>query len=33
VNVNALLPSGPGSCERLSNQAHMTGIPVEIEKL
>lgn len=30
VNVNRLLPSGPGSYEKLSNQAHMTGIPVEI---
>jgi anaerobic selenocysteine-containing dehydrogenase len=33
VNVNHLLPSGPGSYEKLSNQAHMTGIPVEIEKI
>ncbi len=30
VNSNALLPSGPGSFEPLSNQAHMTGIPVEV---
>ena len=30
VNANALLPSGPGSFEPLSNQAHMTGIPVEV---
>jgi anaerobic selenocysteine-containing dehydrogenase len=30
VNVNALLPSGPGSYEPLSNQAHMTGIRVEV---
>lgn len=30
VNCNALLPSGPGSFEPLSNQAHMTGIPVEV---
>ncbi len=30
VNVNALLPSGVGSFEPLSNQAHMTGIPVEV---
>lgn len=30
TNVNTLLPSGPGSYEKLSNQAHMTGIPVEI---
>ena len=33
VNVNQLLPSGPGSYEPLSNQAHMTGIPVEITSL
>ncbi|MEM7018214.1 MAG: molybdopterin-dependent oxidoreductase [Pseudomonadota bacterium] len=32
VNANALLPSGPGSFEPLSNQAFMTGIPVQIEK-
>ena len=31
VNVNALLPSGVGSFEPLSNQAHMTGIPVEVQ--
>ena len=30
VNPNVLLPSGPGSFEPLSSQAHMTGIPVEI---
>lgn len=30
VNCNALLPSGPDSFEPLSNQAHMTGIPVEV---
>ncbi|MEM8768096.1 MAG: molybdopterin-dependent oxidoreductase [Pseudomonadota bacterium] len=30
VNCNALLPSGPGSFEPLSNQAHMTGVPVEV---
>ena len=30
INVNALLPSGPGSYEKLSNQAHMTGIPVRV---
>ena len=30
VNVNKLLPSGPGSFEPLSGQAHMTGIPVEV---
>ena len=31
VNVNRLLPIGPGSYEPLSNQAHMTGIPVEVD--
>ena len=30
ANPNALLPSGPGSFEPLSNQSHMTGIPVEV---
>ena len=30
-NANDLLPSGPGSYEKVSNQAFMTGIPVEIE--
>jgi anaerobic selenocysteine-containing dehydrogenase len=30
VNCNALLPSGPGSFDPLSNQSHMTGIPVEV---
>ena len=30
VNCNVLLPSGPDSFEPLSNQAHMTGIPVEV---
>ena len=30
VNVNRLLPSGPGSFDPLSNQAWMTGIPVTI---
>jgi anaerobic selenocysteine-containing dehydrogenase len=30
VNVNVLLPSGPGSYETVSNQAHMTGIAVEV---
>lgn len=29
-NVNVLLPQGRGSFEKLSNQAHMTGIPVEV---
>jgi len=31
VNTNALLPTGPGSYEKLSNQSFMTGIPVEVE--
>lgn len=31
INVNQLLPTGPGSFEKLSNQAHMTGINVEVE--
>jgi anaerobic selenocysteine-containing dehydrogenase len=31
VNANDLLPSGPGSYEKLSNQAFMTGIPVSVE--
>lgn len=30
VNTNVLLPSGPGSYEKLSNQAHMTGVPVTV---
>ena len=30
VNCNLLLPSGPGSFEPLSNQAHMTGIRVHV---
>lgn len=33
VNVNELLPSGPGSYEKISNQAHMTGISVSLQKL
>jgi anaerobic selenocysteine-containing dehydrogenase len=32
VNCNVLLPSGPGSFDPLSNQAHMTGIPVEVRR-
>lgn len=31
ANQNALLPSGVGSFDRLSNQAFMTGVPVEVE--
>ncbi len=30
TNPNALLPTGPGSYEPLSSQAHMTGIPVTV---
>lgn len=33
VNCNVLLPSGPGSFEPLSSQAHMTGIAVEVAPL
>jgi anaerobic selenocysteine-containing dehydrogenase len=33
ANANALLPTGPGSFEPLSNQAFMTGVPVELEAL
>mgnify|MGYP005853239221 FL=1 len=33
VNPNALLPIGPGSFERLSSQAFMTGVPVELAPL
>ena len=29
-NVNILLPTGPGSFEKLSNQAFMTGILVTV---
>jgi anaerobic selenocysteine-containing dehydrogenase len=32
VNVNRLLPTGPGSYDPLSNMAHMTGIPVEVRR-
>lgn len=32
ANVNALLPSGPGSYEKLSNQAHMTGVVVQVSR-
>jgi hypothetical protein len=30
VNVNRLLPSGPGSYEEYSSMAFMVGIPVEV---
>jgi anaerobic selenocysteine-containing dehydrogenase len=33
VNANALLPTGPGSFDPLSNQAHMTGVPVDVAPL
>ena len=33
VNASALLPSGRGSFEPLSSQAHMTGVPVEVAAL
>jgi anaerobic selenocysteine-containing dehydrogenase len=32
VNPNALLPTGEGSFEPLSSQAHMTGIPVQVHR-
>jgi anaerobic selenocysteine-containing dehydrogenase len=32
VNVNRLLPSGPGSYETYSNMAFMVGVPVEVER-
>jgi anaerobic selenocysteine-containing dehydrogenase len=31
VNANDLLPSGPGSYEKLSNQTFMIGIPVSVK--
>ena len=30
ANPNAVLPTGPGSFEPLSSQAHMTGIRVRV---
>jgi len=33
ANPNALLPTGDGSYEPLSSQAHMTGIPVSVRAL
>ncbi len=33
VNANRLLPSGPDSFERLSNQAFMTRIPVSLDRI
>lgn len=32
-NANNLLPSGPGSFEKISNQSFMTGIPVAVEAI
>ena len=32
VNCNVLLPAGAGSFEPLSNQAHMTGVAVEVAR-
>jgi anaerobic selenocysteine-containing dehydrogenase len=32
VNVNKLMPIGPGSYERLSNMSHMNGVVVHVEK-
>lgn len=31
-NPNALLPTGPGSFEPLSSQAHMTGVAVDVRR-
>ena len=33
VNVNLLMPTGPGSFEPLSHMSHMTGVPVTVEKV
>ena len=33
VNVNRLVPTGPGSYEPLSNMSHMNGVPVEVERV
>jgi anaerobic selenocysteine-containing dehydrogenase len=33
ANQNALLPTGPGSFDPLSNQAFMTGVPVEVVRI
>ena len=32
VNCNYLLPSGPDSYDRYSNQAFMSGIPIQVVK-
>ena len=31
VNANKLMPTGPGTYEKLSNMSHMTGVAVEVE--
>ncbi len=33
VNSNRLLPTGAGSFEPLSSQAHMTGVPIEVSPI
>jgi anaerobic selenocysteine-containing dehydrogenase len=33
TNANDLLPTGPGSYEKVSNQSFMTGIPVDVEAI
>ncbi|MEM9620387.1 MAG: molybdopterin-dependent oxidoreductase [Pseudomonadota bacterium] len=33
TNINAVLPTGPGSFDPLSNMSHMTGIKVEVQAL
>jgi anaerobic selenocysteine-containing dehydrogenase len=33
ANQNVLLPSGVGSFDPLSNQAFMTGVPVDVEAI
>ena len=32
VNTNRLMPTGPGSYDKLSNMSHLTGVPVAVEK-
>jgi anaerobic selenocysteine-containing dehydrogenase len=33
VNVNRLMPTGPGSYEQLSNMSHMNGVAVEVARV
>ena len=33
VNVNRLLPTGPGKYEKLSNMSHMNGVVVHVERV